>query len=305
MKIGVVDLDTSHPQHWIPIERALGHEVAGLWDGGDVHPEGYAERFAEEHGVVRVFGSLEEMAGAVDCAVLHGCDWDKHIEKARPFVEAGKAVLVDKPMAGCLRDLKQLRAWADAGVRIAGGSSLRFCDEAQDWLVLPEEERGTPQTVFAGCGVDEFNYGVHGYALLSAFMGPGIASVRHLSDGGQHRIAVYWQDGRMGVLAVGGAEQWLPFHAAVVTERGVFHCHPASGGLYFALLSRVLPYLAGETDTPPMPMGVLMEPELCALAARRSWMEGNRCVALDELGEEPGYDGAAFAVSYRQARYGG
>ena len=41
MKIGVVDLDTSHPQNWIPIERDLGHEVAGIWDGGAVHPPGY------------------------------------------------------------------------------------------------------------------------------------------------------------------------------------------------------------------------------------------------------------------------
>jgi len=38
MKIGVVDIDTSHPQNWIPIERTLGHDVAGLWDGGSVHP---------------------------------------------------------------------------------------------------------------------------------------------------------------------------------------------------------------------------------------------------------------------------
>jgi len=39
MKIGIVDLDTSHPQNWIPIERELGHEIVGLWDGGSVHPK--------------------------------------------------------------------------------------------------------------------------------------------------------------------------------------------------------------------------------------------------------------------------
>ncbi len=41
MRIGVVDLDTSHPQNWVPSERELGHDVVGLWDGGDVHPPGY------------------------------------------------------------------------------------------------------------------------------------------------------------------------------------------------------------------------------------------------------------------------
>ena len=34
MRIGSVDLDTSHPQNWIPLERELGHEVTGIWDGG-------------------------------------------------------------------------------------------------------------------------------------------------------------------------------------------------------------------------------------------------------------------------------
>ena len=44
MRIGVVDLDTSHPQNWIPIERELGHEVVGVWDGGSVHPAEYVKR---------------------------------------------------------------------------------------------------------------------------------------------------------------------------------------------------------------------------------------------------------------------
>ena len=27
MRIGIVDLDTSHPQNWIPIEREMGHDI--------------------------------------------------------------------------------------------------------------------------------------------------------------------------------------------------------------------------------------------------------------------------------------
>ena len=49
MKIGIVDVDTSHPQNWIPLERELGHEVVGIWDGGAVHPPEYVRQFAEEH----------------------------------------------------------------------------------------------------------------------------------------------------------------------------------------------------------------------------------------------------------------
>src|SRR5947209_1605242 len=115
MKIGIVDLDTSHPQNWIPIERELGHEVAGIWDGGAVHPTEYVTKFAAEKEVPRIYSSLEEMARDVDIAIVHGCDWDTHIPKARPFIEAGKSVLLDKPMAGNLRDLRQIVQWANEG----------------------------------------------------------------------------------------------------------------------------------------------------------------------------------------------
>jgi hypothetical protein len=48
MRIGVVDLDTSHPQNWVPLERELGHAVVGGWDGGSVHPPEYPATFAAD-----------------------------------------------------------------------------------------------------------------------------------------------------------------------------------------------------------------------------------------------------------------
>ena len=304
MKIGVVDLDTSHPQNWIPIERELGHEIVGLWDGGDIHPKGYAKKFAKEHEIPTIFKSLEDMVPEVDCAIIHSCDWDKHLDKARPFVEAGKSVLIDKPMAGTLKDLHQLLEWEAAGVRIAGGSSLRSCYEVAEWRKQPKKERGVPQMAFVGCGVDEFNYGIHAYALLSAIMGPGIYAVQYLSGATQQRIRVNWNDGRMAILNVGAAESWLPFYATIVTGKTVTHLQPDSANLYRSLLEATLPYLAKKKKKPPISMRELIEPELCALAALKSRKESGRCVSLSQLREDDsGYDGAAFAVDYKKTRY--
>jgi len=73
--------------------------------------------------------------------------------------------------------------------------------------------------------------------------------------------------------------------------------------LYRALLCATLPYLAGETDTPPVPIEQLVEPEWWAIAARQSWLEGDREVSLSEVAEDVGYDGAAFAQEYRRMKY--
>lgn len=305
MNIGIVDLDTSHPQNWIPLERQLGHTVAGVWDGGTVHPPDYAQQFARDHDIPQVYDNLQDMVGDVDCAVLHGCDWDSRIAKARPFVEAGKAVLIDKPLAGNLRDLRQLQRWVEQGARITGGSSLLFCNETRDWLAQPLEERGAPHTVFCGCGVDEYNYGIHAYSMLAGIVAGEAASVRHLGGSGQRRVQIDWPDGRSAVVAVGTVAAWLPFYATIVTERSVAQYQADSGALYLALLEQCLPYLARETEHPPLSMRELIQPELWALAARRSWLEGNRRVQLAELSEDDeGYDGLAFSRMYRKQRYG-
>lgn len=305
MKIGIIDLDTSHPQNWIPIERELGHDVVALCDAGAVHPVGYALDFAEQHDVPRVFPNPQSMVADVDCVILHGCDWDAHVANAKPFVEAGKSVLIDKPVAGNPEDLRTLRRWVDAGARIAGGSSLRYCRETTAFLDTPASERGTPHTVIAGCGVDEFNYGIHAYAHLAGLMEGCAARVRHLGGHPQRRVQVEWSDGRTGLVIVGSVDGWVPFYATAVTEKGAAQFVADPGVLYRALLERCLPYLAGNTDEPPTPVETWLEPERWAIAARTSWLQGDRWVDLTELdySDEAGYDGAAFARQYRAMRY--
>jgi hypothetical protein len=304
MKIGIVDLDTSHPENWIPIEREMGHGIAGVWDGGSVHPAGYTEKFAAQHGIPRVYRSLDEMVPDVDCAILHGCDWDTHIAKARPFVEAGKTVLIDKPLAGNLRDLRQIQEWFKRGARISGGSSMRFCPETRDFLARSVPERGEPHTVVCGCAVDEFNYGIHAYSMLAGIMGGGARSARHLGQGAQRRVQITWPDGRTGIVIVGKSAQWMPFYATIVTEKTVTQFVADTGKLYRALLEAVLPYLAGKTEVSPVPADSLAEPERWALAARLSWLHDDREILLAEMPEDdPGYDGAAFADEYRRAKY--
>lgn len=302
MRIGIVDLDTSHPAAWVPLERSLGHEVIGVYDSGDVHPAGYAKEFADRHQIPTVYTSLERMASDVDCAILHSCDWDTHVSKARPFVEAGKGVLVDKPFAGRRDDLEQFESWSEAGSRICGGSSLRFAAEVSTWRRQAAADRGQPQNVFCGCAVDEFNYGIHAYSLLLGIMGSGPTVVRSLGVNQQWRVEIGWADGRVGTVVIGATDSWLPFYATVVTGRSVTHLEIDSSQVYRSLLEACLPYLAGATEL-PLTFGELLDAERCALAAHQSRSLYGQPVALGDISVDVAYDGGAFAAAYREQRY--
>ena len=107
----------------------------------------------------------------------------------------------------------------------------------------------------------------------------------------------------MGVV-VGAAATWLPFYASITTERGIAQYQADAAALYRSQLEVCLPYLAGEVDQAPLTMRELIQPELWALAARHSWLNGNCEVHLGELSlADKGYDGEAFGRFYRHQRY--
>ena len=58
-----------------------------------------AEAFAEEYGVTRAYGSYEELVADPDVDVIYVASvHNDHLSSARLCLEAGKAVLVEKPL---------------------------------------------------------------------------------------------------------------------------------------------------------------------------------------------------------------
>jgi hypothetical protein len=310
-KLGLVGLCTSHPGAWVPIirdltqERVVDVEIVATWDSGETRPDGFAKTFSAENNIPTAVDHLDDMVDLVDGVIVHTTNWDRHLEQALPFVQADKSVLIDKPIVGNLKDANLVLDWVKQGKRVTGGSSLRFSAPVGEFLAQPVEERGQIHTAYAATGVDDYNYGVHAYAITFALMGSGIRSARYLGFSGQKNIQLTWQDGRVGLLTI-GRNAWLPFRIMVVTDKKTeFIDGSAGGSLYRPLLEAELPYLTGRTDTPPIPMDELLEPELAALAARQSWMNGGVEVFIDDLRvDDPGYDGTQFALGYRRARMG-
>ena len=171
IRVGAVNIDTSHPMGFGEVmEKGDRARYVGVYNDSfrdDREVEGFIRRF----GLEKRCSSLEELAQMSDIGFIHGCNWDDHLRCALPFIQMGKPVFIDKPIVGNLTDCEKLLALAQDGAVILGASSARYAYEIQQFLAVPEEERGKIVQVFGTAGVDEFNYGVHIAEALAGILG--------------------------------------------------------------------------------------------------------------------------------------
>ncbi|MFD1717344.1 hypothetical protein [Georgenia deserti] len=295
MRIGVVDLDTSHPETFHPLLAARGHAVVAVLGGETVVDQAYTESYAAEHGIGTVVTDPSEMVGDIDAAFVHSVNWDHHVERIRPFVAAGLPVHVCKPFAGRAADLAQLESWVDQGARITGGSALR-------WTAVAQQARSVEAN--AGYAVTfghPLDYGIHAYSLIHGAFGPGITSARALDDDGR-RSQLRWSDGRSAIVDVQPPGEGYGFFLTLVSPAGVEHLDATGHSLYEPFLDVTCAYLGGEEIG--LSFAELIEPELSCLAARASARHGGDWVDLrgDSRISDGDFDGAEFAREYARTR---
>lgn len=298
MRIGVVDLDTSHPEAFLPLLRERGHDVVAVYGGHTVVDDDYTRRYATENGIARVVDDLTELVGDVDAVFVHGVDWDTHLARVRLFAGHGIPVHLCKPFAGRAADVREMVALAADGARITGGSALRWSAAVAEWRAR-EERADTGLAVTYGHPLD---YGVHAFSLLHGFHGPGIEAARALDAEGR-RVELRWRDGRTGVVIVQPAGEGYGFFATLVSVRGVHHVEAGGADLYARLLDATLAHLVAP-GPPEVSLAELVEPELAVLAGRASAENSGQWVRLhdDPAIDGVAFDGAEFAVGYRLAR---
>jgi hypothetical protein len=298
IRIGLVDLDTSHPQAFLKILRTIpGVEVNALWDGHDVWPAGYDATFARDNGITVVCSRLQEMPDHVDAAMIHGTNWDSHIEKALVFMKAKKPVLIDKPVVGNPRDCERLLDLQQKyGTLVYGGSSLRYAREVTAMREAVGPRENVLSVVAAGPG-DFFSYGIHTTEMLQGCLGTGIRSVRAIT---QHKVpvlAITYHDGFVALLHL-----QLPFHEwslGVYTDKGLRSSTVAVEGLYEPFLHNFVTLLQGGNVDYTLAGPV--EAVRVHLAARIALEKGGE-VMLDSLSGNTGFDGRAFAEEYAAAK---
>jgi predicted dehydrogenase len=173
-----------------------GFEIVKIWDPTPQRARSFSETF---FGIPRVVEDVREMVEDVDAAFINDCNADgaDHLELARPFLERGIPVFVDKPFASTVRDAREMvrlarrhktplfsasillyvpevvhlqRRFAELSGPIARGVVKGFNFAKREQL----NDRGYWDRRLGGI--------THGLALAQAVFGAGVESVEVIGD---------------------------------------------------------------------------------------------------------------------------
>lgn len=123
LKVGVVGLGVIGREHVHSFRSVPGVEVAGGYDAD----RSTCERTARDVGI-RAFGSLEELIGDATIRAVSVCTPEAlHLGASSAAIEAGKHVLIEKPLASSYDDGGALLKLALASHKVVMvGQTLRF-----------------------------------------------------------------------------------------------------------------------------------------------------------------------------------
>jgi len=241
-----------------------------------------ARRVASASMIPHVVDRPTDVIGQVDAVVIATDIGAEHVERARPFIEAGLPVFVDKPLTDRADHLGQFVRWQAEGRPLLSTSAMRYAREfaaVRDRLA----EAGSPRLITITTAKSWERYGIHALEGVYPLLAPGgwlsaantgsetanIVHVRHDSGVDVVLAAIYDMVGAFGKLNVYGTEGTLT--AAVEDTFGAFKTQ----------LVTFVRYL--RTGELPFPFAQTVELMKIIIAGIRSRQEGGRTVLLSEI----------------------
>ncbi len=239
LRLGMIGLDTSHVIAFTQLlndpkssNHVPGARVVCGFKGGSPDVEAsrtrvdnFTRQLRERFGV-EIVDSIEELCRKVDAVLIMSVDGRPHLEQARPVFAARKRLFIDKPLAGSLRDAREIaRLSRESGTPFFSASSLRFSDSVARTRTDPALGRILGCDAFSPASTephhpDLFWYGVHGVEILFSTLGPGCESVRRVHTPEVDIVVGRWKDGRIGTFR-GTRKGHSGFGATVFGEKAV------------------------------------------------------------------------------------
>lgn len=259
--------------------RIPGAQVTHLWtDDPREAPEVAAASL-----IPHIVAQPEDVIGQVDAVLISTDDGADHVRRARPFVDAGLPVFVDKPMATTIEDLRQFIAWERAGARILSSSGLRYAPELAGFIAN-RASLGDLRWMSLATAKTWERYGIHVLEPAFVVLGPGFESVRLESRPGLEIAHLVHRSGVQVTLPVihDGGGSFGAVQACGTAGLSQFRFTDT----YTAFRGQLLAWIEFvRTGGSAYPFAHTIEMMCVIIAGIRSRAEKSRHVGIDEIQE--------------------
>ena len=166
-----------------------GARVTHIWTDDPAD----APRVAEASLIDNVVASPEDVIGKVDAVIVATDRGNEHVERCRPFIEAGLPVFVDKPLADNVPDLQTFANWVRDGKPVMSSSCMRYAKEFQPYRISTHD-LGVLRYVSITTPKSWERYGIHALEGIYPIIGPGFLSVCNTGSSERNISAPYPQE---------------------------------------------------------------------------------------------------------------
>ena len=227
MKIGIVGAENGHTTGFakvLNVDKSIrGARVTQVWGEN----RSLARKAAAAGAIPQIVGTPEELIGHVDGAVVDHRHAGLHLPAARPLLEAGIPLFIDKPF--CYRVDEGRRFLARAAELQVPVCSFSAMHKHESFRALQRDMRrlGRIHAVVTtgACDIKSrwggiFFYGIHQVDMALRLLGyrPRTAQVMR-GKGRNHAAMLGFDDGVVAVMNLIGAGA-AQFHVSVIGEKG-------------------------------------------------------------------------------------
>lgn len=240
-----------------------------------------APRVAEASLIDNVASSPEDVIGKVDAVIVATDRGNEHVERCRPFIEAGLPVFVDKPLADNEQDLQTFTNWVRDGKPIMSSSCMRYAKEFQPYR-MSTHDLGELRYMSITTPKSWERYGIHALEGIYPIAGPGFLAVRNTGTAERNIVHLTHRRGLDVVVAATG-DMYGAF--GVLTLCGTAgHAHVSFADTFHAFkaqLAAFISYLC--TGRRPFPFDETVELMKLVIAGIRSREKAGATVLLDDI----------------------
>jgi len=250
-----------------------------------IHCEGNggftAEHVAKCSLIPHVVERATDVIGQVDAVIIATDIGGEHVARARPFIEAGLPVFIDKPLTDNEADLQAFIAWVSEGKAIMSSSSMRYTKEFLPYRISTRE-LGELRFLSITTPKSWETYGIHALESIYPIVGPGFLTVRNTGSPTRNIVHLTHRSGADAVV-VASSDMYGGFGLLQLCGT-IGRVQVASSDTYFAFKSQLEAFVGYlRSGVQPYPFSETVELMKLVIGGIRSREQGGREIDLSEI----------------------